>query len=354
MQDAWRANLEFRTAVRVLRRLERFSARDSDQLHAGARLIPWEHFLRPEGSLVVSAQTKESRLDHSLFVEQRVKDAVVDRFRSAGLERPSVDRKSPDLAIHVHLYRNRATISLDTSGAALHKRGWRLHQGRAPLAETLAAAVVLYSEWDHRAPLLDPFCGSGTIPIEAARLAARMPPASQRAFGFERWLTHQPERYRAWRARLATPPPSAKRALIRGSDAEPRCIEESRANAERAGVEMATRFSVAEARELTLRPGWNAWIVGNLPYGRRISADPRGSGEGSLRTRRAAPDSSLDPKLLELHRDFGARLRREGRGSRVALITGAPALTEALGLDHFQRLPFENGGLRCELVLGRL
>src|SRR5262249_27034974 len=158
----------------------RFEARDADALYAAVLALEWERFLAPEGRLAVQAQTRESVLDHSQFLEQRVKDAVVDRFRSRAGTRPSVDLDDPDLRIHLHLFRDRATLSLDTSGEALHKRGWRLHQGRAPLAENLAAAVVLLSGWDRRAPFVDPFCGSGTLPIEAAWLAAGIAPGSRR------------------------------------------------------------------------------------------------------------------------------------------------------------------------------
>ncbi len=333
MSDAWRANLELRTAVRVLRRVARFRARDSDELHAGALAVAWERFLRPQGTLAVAAQTRESRLDHSLFLEQRVKDAVVDRFRDAGRARPAVDRDHPDLAIHLHLFRDRATLSLDTSGEPLHKRGWRLHQGRAPLAETLAAALVILSGWDRRAPLLDPFCGSGTLPIEAAWSAAGIRPGSLRSFGFERWLDHDAERYRDWRERLAPATRAARRPLLRGSDVEPVRIAEARANAEHAGVQDWTSFDVADARELALRPGWNAWIVSNLPYGQRV-----GAGDG----------------VPELYREFGARLRADGRGSTLALLSGSSALTRLLALRGMRRVPLENGGLPCELVLGKV
>src|SRR5438105_4948511 len=162
-RDAWRANLELRTAVRVLRKLARFEARDESALYAGVASLDWSRFLRPDGRLRVDAHSKESALEHTLFVEQRTKDAIVDALRAQHGTRPSVDLEDPDLGVYVHLFRDRCTVLVDTSGDSLHKRGWRKFQGRAPLAETLAAAVVLASGWDRRAPLLDPFCGSGTI-----------------------------------------------------------------------------------------------------------------------------------------------------------------------------------------------
>ncbi|MEO2237202.1 MAG: THUMP domain-containing protein, partial [Candidatus Poseidoniia archaeon] len=171
MLDAWRANLWLRTAVRILWRLEQFEALDDDALYTAVRKIDWTRFVGPEGSICVSAQTRDSLLDHSRFIEQRTKDAIVDDLRDRTGARPNVDRDSADLNIHIHIFNNRVTLSIDTSGASLHKRGWRRYQGRAPLAETLAAGILQLSGWDQRSPLVDPFCGSGTFLVEAALAA---------------------------------------------------------------------------------------------------------------------------------------------------------------------------------------
>ena len=339
-RDAWRANLELRTAVRVLERLVRFEARDADSLHATATEIPWERWLAPEGSLAVQAQSSESVLEHTQFLEQRVKDAVVDRFRARAGTRPSVDLADPDLRIHLHLHRDRATLSLDTSGEPLHKRGWRLHQGKAPLAENLAAAMILFSEWDRRAPLVDPFCGSGTITIEAALLAAGIAPGARRAFGFERWLDHDARAFAALRApgkgaRLEPGGPrGGKRPILLGLDVDAERVVEARANAENAGVGEWVRFEVADARELALRRGWNACIVTNAPYGLRIG----GRGEES--------------QLHELYRAFGARLLEQGKGCTLALLALQREHVHALGLRGLREIPLVNGGLECRLALG--
>ncbi len=335
--DGWRANLWLRTAVRVLERLARFEARDGDALHAAVTEFPWERWLAPEGSLAVQAQSSESVLDHTQFLEQRVKDAVVDRFRARTGTRPAVDRDDPDLRIHLHLFRDRATLSLDTSGEALHKRGWRLHQGKAPLAENLAAAMLLYSGWDRRAPLVDPFCGSGTIPIEAALLAAGIAPGARRAFGFERWLDHDAGGFAALRAACSPHPAPRKRPILVGSDLDPERVTEARANAESAGVGDWLRFEVADARELELKRGWNAWIVCNAPYGLRVGTGASGR-EGS--------------ELLALYHAFGARLREQGSGCTLALLALEGEHVRALGLRGLRRIELVNGGLGCVLALG--
>ena len=331
--DLWRANLCLRTAVRVLLRLARFEAADADALYRGVSRTDWSAWVRPEGTLVVAAQTNESRLDHSEFVEQRTKDAIVDALRGRTGVRPSVDKESPDLRVHLHLFRDRATLSLDASGESLHKRGWRVHQGRSPLAETLAAALVLASDWDRRAPLLDPFCGSGTIAIEAALLATGSPSGSRRRFGFERWIGHDAEGFAAFRSSLEAARIRPGKLSILGSDLDPGQIEGARANAASAGVDGLVRFLVADARAFAPRKGWNAWIVTNPPYGRRLG-DP------------AEP--------LGLHRAFGERLREGCGGYRLALLAEKVEHVRALGLGRCERRPIVNGGLACEIVLARL
>ena len=333
LEDAWRANLELRTATRILLRLARFEARDADELHAGATQVPWEELVSSEGKLWIAAQTSESRLDHSQFIAQRVKDALVDRSRMRTGNRPSVDRDDPDLRLHAHVFRDRVTLSLDTSGEPLFKRGWRVHQGPAPLAETLAAAVVKFSGWDARAPLLDPFSGSGTLVIEAGLIAGGTAPGRFRSFAFERLPGHDAARYallcESVRARART----TKWPILRGSDVDPRRVDEARENAARAELGERAEFLVGDAREFAPRSGWNAWIVTNPPYGQRL---------GGARA------------LSEVYRELGALLRERAKGCRLALLCGDRRLGDALGLSGVRRIALENGGLACELLLAEL
>ena len=332
MRAAWRANLWLRTAVRVLMRVNRFPCPDADALYAGAREVDWSRFLEPGGKLVVDAHTKDSALDHSRFIEQRVKDAIVDRFRERTGTRPGVDREQADVGVVAHLFRDRCTLLVDTSGPALHRRGWRVHQGPAPLAETLAAAVIDLSEWDGRAPLLDPFCGSGTILIEAALRSGGIAPGQMRRFNFERWPGHDPRGWEAERARAREGERHSAKWVLRGSDRDPKRIEEARANAEAAGVAERIDFSVAEAGDFAPRPGWNAWIVSNLPYGERVSE--------------AAEVESLYAR-------FGSLVRERCRGFHLGLLVSAER-AGALGLKRQPSLPLKNGGIECRLVLGEL
>ncbi|HED64173.1 MAG TPA: RNA methyltransferase [Planctomycetes bacterium] len=329
MRDAWRANLWLRTSIRVLLRVARFHARDDDELYRGAGEVAWERFLAPHGTLLVDARTRESALDHTHFIEHRVKDAVVDRFRTRTGERPSVDRADPDLRINTHLFRDRVTISVDTSGHSLHRRGWRVRQGRAPLAETTAAALVLASGWNRRAPLLDPFVGSGTIPIEAARIAAGAPPGGRRSFSFERWPGHDQRAFAALRADAVGRARLPNKLRLLGWDADGTRIEEARENLESAELTGRIVFESADARDFSPRPGWNAAIVTNPPYGERIGASD---------------------DLVALYRDFGSLLRERSVGSSLTLLSGNPTLSRALDFPAAERTPMINGGLECERI----
>lgn len=336
--DVWRANLLLRTAVRILCRVTRFGAPDETALYAGAHEVPWERYLAPGGTLAVTAHQTDSTLFHTGFLAQLVKDAIVDRFRERTGERPSVDKDDPHLAVRVHLVRDRCALLLDTTGSSLHKRGWRQFQGPAPLSETLAAGLLFLSGWDRRSPLLDPFCGSGTILIEAALLAAGRPPgAFRRAFAFERWPGHDAGPFAKLRAEVAQPRPLPAKLVLRGSDDDPRQLAGARENLAAAGVEGGVELEQKSARDFAPRKGWNGWIVTNPPYGERVG------------------DARL---LVALYRAFGARLREHAPGYRLGLLTGGEhggePLADALDLPELARTPLLNGALKCVLLSGEV
>ena len=330
--EARRANLWLRTAVRVLMRVARFRAETDTDLYEGAKAVDWQRFLRADGNLVVDAHTNMSALDHTRFIEQRVKDAVVDQFREHGGERPSVERAGADLGIYAHLYKDRCTLLVDTSGDALHKRGWRRNQGVAPLAENLAAALVLTSGWDRRSPFLDPFCGSGTVVIEAALIAGGIAPGLFRpeyGFGFERWPDHDARAWRREREIAQNTIKMPRKLRIIASDSSTARIGDARDNEVGAGLDELIDFQHADALDFAPRKGWNGWIVSNLPYGERI---------GRARA------------LLDLYRNFGALLRERCAGYQVALVCGDERQAAALGLPEAELSTITNGGLECQLA----
>jgi 23S rRNA (guanine2445-N2)-methyltransferase / 23S rRNA (guanine2069-N7)-methyltransferase len=329
-RDVWRANLELRTAIRVLSRVGRFRARDADELYKGAMRVDWSQFLGPEATIAVRGHARDSELDHTLFIAQRVKDAVCDQARERTGERPSVDKSSPSLRIHAHIFRDRCTLSVDTSGDSLHRRGWREIQGRAPLSESLAAALLMASGWNQKQPLLDPFCGSGTFLVEGAWMAMERAPGLDRGFAFEAWPGHDAGGFSKLRETLkARVKPLGKR-VIWGGDSDPKMVEAALHNVERAGLSENVQVEVADARSFTPRHGWNAQVLTNPPFGERVSDERR---------------------LVGVYERFGEALREHAQGFRVALLSGNPNLERCLGMPQAANfIDIKNGALGCRFL----
>ena len=337
-----RANLMLRTATRVLLRLGEFHAREFDQLRRRASRLAFEQVVAPERGVRISVACSRSRLRHTGAVAERVHQAIADRL---GREVPVVEsgkaaqrpRSEPQASeVHsdvqlvlVRLVHDRCTVSVDSSGALLHQRGWRKDGGKAPLRETLAAALILAAGWDAASPLADPFCGSGTIPIEAALLARRFAPGRGRRFAFMAWPGFDAALWskvcaEAEAGALATAPP------ICGSDRDAGAIEAARANAEAAGVGLDVDFGQRAISDFEPPPG-TGWIVCNPPYGVRL----RGGGD-----------------LRDLYASLGAVLRRRCPGWRVALLCADRRLLRASELPLEPRAGWRNGGLAVEVFAG--
>lgn len=263
-----------RIAMTVLAPLAEFDAPTSDRLGEGAASVDWSRYLTPRQTFAVRAVCRSSRLTHSGYIALRVKDAIVDQLRSRFGARPAVNREDPDVSVFVRLAHDHAIVALDLAGAPLHRRGYRLDGGPAPLQETLAAALLRLSGWDRHAPLADPTCGSGTIPIEAALWAAGIAPGRQRErFGFERWACHD-ESSRRWMAASRAEADAVAREAppleIIAGDVDSDALRRTEANARRAGVRLRLFAGSLETLPSFDRPGF---IVANPPYNRRLAAD---------------------------------------------------------------------------------
>jgi putative N6-adenine-specific DNA methylase len=332
-REVARVNIGLRTANRVLVRVARFDCPDEDALYAAAREIPWERWLAADGCVRVDAQVRDSRLDHSRYAEQRVKDAVVDRMMELSGTRPSVGTiDEVDVGIHLHLHRNRATLALDSSGPPLYKRGWRTSQGRAPLTETLAAGLVLLSGWDRRAPLVDPFCGSGTILVEGGWIATNRAPNIERSFAFQRWADHDKRSLERERqaARDAITPRNKLR--LWGADWDTSRVMETEAHLEATGLGNNADIHKADAKAFTPRDGWSANIVTNPPWGERVG--------------------SVD-ELVGLYSAFGQRLREHGSGCHLTMLSSEPRLLDAIAMPG-PRTPLPNGATPCTVLRGEV
>jgi len=270
MALCYRANLWLRSANRVVMLLSEFPAPTPAALYEGTREVPWHELFPPERTFAVDATVRGSGIDHSHFAAQKTKDAIADRFRDALGRRPDVDTVSPDVRVVVRIVNDACAVSLDTSGESLHRRGYRAHPTEASLKETLAAGLLLLAGWQGDEPLVDPACGAGTLPIEAALLAGEVAPgALGRTFGFQR--LHGYDR-RGWERLLAEARETARRPApvrIEGSDRSPEAVAGAVRNAANAGVADRVRFSVKPVRDLSPGAGPGT-ILCNPPYGARL------------------------------------------------------------------------------------
>jgi putative N6-adenine-specific DNA methylase len=324
----YRANLWLRTASRVLVQLAQFPCSSPAELYTGVHTIAWQELITPDMTLAVDCSLRDSALTHSGFVALKTKDAVVDRIRESCGSRPNVDTALPDVRINVHLHKNICTISLDSSGDSLDRRGYRLERNEAPLRETLAATVVALTGWDGSIPLADPMCGSGTIPIEAALLAAQIPPGLQRQFGFQRWLDYDD---RLWNNICAEAEAGTRRlpvGLITGYDLDNKALLLAGRNSAKAGLEGQIHFFHAALQDF--RPeGDKGVVILNPPYGKRLGEDD---------------------DLRELYCQIGDVMKKYCRGWTGYVLTGNLELAKYIGLKASRRYVLFNGAIECRLL----
>lgn len=335
--DAYRACLWLRTANRVLLPMAHFPAPDADALYTGVRRLPWEEDLTPDSSLAVDFTGTSAAITNTQFGAQKVKDAIVDRFRERSGRRPSVDRMRPDVLVNVHLHREFATVSIDLSGDSLHMRGYRKASVAAPLKENLAAALLLKCGWPKIAAeggsFVDPLCGSGTLVVEAALMAGDVAPGLTRDhWGFSGWLKHDRrlwetilmearERQRAARGRGPT---------IIGYDQDPKAILAAQQNARTAGIAPAVRFEMRALEQNTLPAGLKpGLVVTNPPYGERLGTA-----------------ATLGP----LYKSLGDWLKSQCLHWRAGVITDDMNLGKQVGLRASKINSFFNGSLECKLL----
>ncbi len=341
LETAYRICLWSRLANKILLPLASFSVTNQEELYGGVRQLPWQEHLNPSGSLLVDFTGTNEAIRNTQFGAVKVKDAIVDCLRDFSGERPSVAKRDPDLRVNARLAKDKLVISIDLSGESLHRRGYRVKQGNAPLKENLAAGILLRAGWPAVAAeggaLLDPMCGSGTLLIEAALMAADIAPGLARAsFGFERWLNHRNDiwlslREEAFARRAAGL--EKKLPEIRGYDADLKVIRAAEENI--VSVELdhwlrVTRKELAEFKKPTHAPMDYGLVICNPPYGERL---------GEI--------ESL--KLLYAH--MGERLRNEFQGWRAAIFTGNPDLGKQMGLRAEKKYKLFNGTIASEVLL---
>ncbi len=336
LEAGYRACLWLRSASRVLLVLDKFDARTSQALYEGCLRIDWTDHVGRDSTIAVDFTGTSAAVRNSHFGALRVKDAVVDRIRDSAGWRPHVDVKRADVRINAHLRGDFATLAIDLSGRPLHQRDYRRDGGPAPLKETLAAAMLGMAGWPGEdpgaRPFADPFCGSGTLLVEATLAALdRAPGRLRRRWGFQGWRPHQPQ---LWDDLLAEADARADAASIRpvvayGSDIDADQLDRARACAERAGVAKHIRLQRQPMTSASAPAGSAGLLVTNPPYGERL-------GEHA--------------ELRPLYRDLGNTLRRQWLGWDAWVLTAAPSLAKAVGLRASKRIPVFNGPMECRLL----
>lgn len=330
LSDLYRVNLHLRTANRILARLGDFDALSFLELRRKAAYLPWEECLISGRPVALRVTCRKSRLYHSGAVAERVAGAIADRLgQPVQAVKFNEDAAPLPQLVVVRFLHDHCTISVDTSGALLHRRGYRLETAKAPLRETLAAGLLLASGWNADAPLIDPFCGSGTIAIEAACMARRIPPGKERRFAFMDWPNYDPALWNTLLA-AAVSHERTEAASISASDRDAGAVRMAQANAERAGVLGDIQFT-CQAVSAIEPPAGPGWLVMNPPYGVRVS---------------------VGHDLRNLYARLGDVLRLKCPSWRVGILCADQKLVGQTRLSFEESIPLVNGGIPVRLYLG--
>ena len=320
----YKANFCLRTAIRILKPIKHFKAQTADEVYDNVKAINWEEYLDAEKSFAVDAVVFSNEFRHSKFVAYKVKDAIVDYFRDKTGERPSVRLNNPDVLLNIHIAEDRCTLSLDSSGESLHRRGYRQEAVEAPLNEVLAAGMILMTGWRGECDLIDPMCGSGTIPIEAELIAPNIAPGVfRKEFAFEKWNDFDQELFDS-----IYNDESNEREFthkIYGYDNNPKANEIAIRNVKAAGLSKDIELKIQAFQQFE-QPTEKSIIVTNPPYGERISTDD----------------------LLGLYQMIGERLKHAFTGNDAWILSYRDECFDQIGLKPSVKIPLYNGALECQ------
>lgn len=320
----YKANFCCRTALRILKPIYHFKAQNADTVYKEAKKVSWEDYMSPENTFAIDSVIYSEDFNHSKFVAYRTKDAIADYFMEKQGKRPSVRINNPDLYINIHISHNDCTLSIDSSGESLHKRGYRVEQTEAPLNEVLAAGMIMKTGWNGESNFVDPMCGSGTLLIEAAMIALNIAPGIHRkTFAFEKWKDFDRDLFE----RIYNDESGEREFEFKcyGSDINPSAIEIARKNIRNAGLSKYIDLKVMPFQQYTQapRPGI---MVTNPPYGERISSHD----------------------LLGLYSMIGERLKHVFTDYKVWIISYKDECFDKIGLRPSERIKLINGSLECE------
>lgn len=320
----YRANFQLHTAIRILKPIAHFKANSADDMYNEVRKIDWSNYIEKGKTFSVDSVVYSEEFRNSRFVTYKVKDAIVDQFREKTGERPNISVTNPDIRLNIHVAEFDATLSLDSSGESLHRRGYRQESVEAPLNEVLAAGMILMTGWKGDIDFYDPMCGSGTLLIEAALIAKNMSPGIfRKEYAFERWPDFDQELFD-----MVYNDDSQERDFnchIYGSDIDMKAVNTARRNVKAAGLSNFITVEQADFKDFT-QPEKPAIMVTNPPYGERIST----------------------PNLLATYRMIGERLKHAFAGNNAWILSYREECFEQIGLKPSIKIPVYNGSLECE------
>jgi putative N6-adenine-specific DNA methylase len=319
----YKSNYWLRTAIRILKEINSFSFSNVDQFYLKCKNVKWERYIDLSQTFAINSVVINSRdFRNSMFASLKVKDAIADYFREKQGRRPNVDTEDPDLIINVHIFANNCTLSIDSSGESLHKRGYRVMQGDAPLSEVLAAGMILLSGWNGNSDFLDPMCGSGTLPIEAAMIAQNIPAAKfRKEFAFQKWNDFN---QLLWQKVISPVEKRDFRYQIYASDLSPGNLLNAQTNARRALVFNKINFRKSDFKDLDL-PLNKATIMMNPPYGERL----------------------FEKDLNGLYAMIGERLKHKFPGNAAWILSSAKESLKHIALRPAEKKELFNGALKC-------
>ena len=320
----YKANFCLRTAIRILKPIKHFQANTADEVYENVKAIAWEKYLDNTKSFAIDAVVFSNEFRHSKFVAYKVKDAIVDYFRDKTGERPSVRINNPDVLLNIHIAEDRCTLSLDSSGESLHRRGYRQEAVEAPLNEVLAAGMILMTGWKGECDLIDPMCGSGTIPIEAALIARNIAPGVfRKEFAFEKWVDFDQDLFDS-----IYNDESQEREFnhkIYGYDNNPKANEIAIHNVKAAGLSKEIVLKLQPFQQFE-QPKEKSIIITNPPYGERISTED----------------------LLGLYKMIGERLKHAFAGNDAWILSYRDECFDQIGLKPSIKVELYNGALECQ------
>ena len=320
----YRANFSLHTAIRVIKPIKHFKAQSADDVYEEVKKIDWSQYLDLKKSFAVDSVVFSDEFRHSKFVSYKVKDAIVDQFREKTGQRPNISVANPDIRLNMHIAEDRCTLSLDSSGESLHRRGYRQEAIEAPLNEVLAAGMILMTGWKGDTDFIDPMCGSGTLLIEAALIARNMAPGVfRKSYAFEKWPDFDAELF----DRIYNDD-SQEREFnhhIYGYDIDPNAVQKANLNVRAAGLTKDISVALADFKDFK-QPKDKAIMVTNPPYGERIST----------------------PDLLGTYRMIGEILKHQFKNNDAWVLSYREECFDQIGLKPSLKIPLYNGSLECE------